>query len=319
MPLTIGNESLKTVKQTDHLFHMPADASTHDHSIDNLSRALAGLVHDGTPAISAFAAWALEHPQEMAFHSVRGLAKLAETNVNTVYRLAIALGFSGFDECRAAFQSAMRNHGGLYGQRAAKLNSDRDSDLFGQLRKASRDNLDAIFDQDFVTRIKDACALLTSARRVFCVGVRSGYSLAHYFAYSGRMAFENFALPLSGPGGIADAISEAGPEDVVVVMTFSLYSAEVVRAHAAALDRGARIIAMTDTYASPIARHADIVFCLPMSGPQTLPSQAAGFTLIETIIAHMIAGSGTAPDRIAEFERRMLEIGGYLSAGPDTD
>ena len=294
---------------------MTGDAIEFDHSFDALSRALATLVHEGSPAISGFAAWALDHPQEMAFHSVRGLARLADTNVNTVYRLAVALGFSGFDECRAAFQAAMRNQGGLYGERAARLNSGSEDDLFAQVRSASHENLDALFSKRNIDLIKTASTLLLEARRIYCVGVRSGFSLAHYMAYSGRMAFENFARPLSEPGGISDALTEAGPPDVVVLITFSLYSAEVVRAHQAALERGARIIALTDTYASPIAREAELVFCLPMSGPQTLPSQAAGFTLIEAIIAMMISHSPTAPDRISEFERRLIEIGSYV-AGP---
>jgi len=78
-------------------------------------------VRDGSPAISQLAAWALDHPQEMAFHSLRGLAELSGANGNTVYRRSIALGFAGFEECRRAFQSALRAEGGLYGTRATRL------------------------------------------------------------------------------------------------------------------------------------------------------------------------------------------------------
>lgn len=250
----------------------------------------------------------------MAFHSVRGLSRLAGTNVNTVYRLSVALGFSGFEECRAAFQAAMRSSGGLYGQRAARLTSSDDGGLFASLQRSSRDNLDALFVDDVIARIHETSQVLQAARQVYCVGVRSGFSLAHYLAYSGRMAFENFSRPLSEPGVIADALTEASEDDAVVLITFSLYSAEVVRAHNAARQRGATIIALTDSYASPIARDASIVFCLPMSGPQTLPSQAVGFTLVEAIIAHMISENAAAPKRIAEFEQRLVEIGSYISA-----
>ena len=293
------------------------EAAASEPSIEGLSRALAELVHTASPAISSLARWALEHPQEMAFHSVRGLAQLANTNVNTVYRLAVALKFSGFEECRAAFQAAMRNSGGLYGQRAAQLSSGGDGGLFSGLQKSTSDNLDALFADEFIGRIKETSKLLQSARKVYCVGVRSGFSLAHYMAYSGRMAFENFARPLSEPGSIADALTETNDQDAVVLITFSRYSAEVVRAHSAARGRGAKIIAITDSYASPIARDASVVFAVPMSGPQTLPSQAVGFTLVEAIIAHMISESSDAPTRISDFEPRLVEIGSYASADSD--
>ncbi len=281
-------------------------------TLDDLSHALAELVYNASPAISDFAAWALEHPQEMAFHSVRALARRAEVNVNTVYRLSLALGFAGYEPCRKAFQSALREQGGMYGPRAAKLSSDDGLEIIEKVRESGHNNLDALFSEQNINRIREVAALLGDARRIYCIGVRSCFSLAHYFSYSGRMAFPNFARPLSEPGSISDVLTETGSEDAVILITFSLYSAEVVRAHAAALSRSAKVIAITDSYTSPIARGAEMVFCLPMDGPQPLPSQAAGFSLVEAIIAKMITQSGRSAERIADFESRLLEFGSYV-------
>ncbi len=283
-------------------------------TLDDLKKRLVGVVHAGTPQVANLASWALEHPQEMAFHSVRALALLAEVNANTVFRLAVALGFPGYEQCRNAFQAALRNSGGMYGARAARLQSETTRGLTDSIRESTHRNIDAQFSTDNLTRIDQAVELMKRARNIHCVGVRSCFSLAHYLAYSGRMAFESFAPPLAEPGGIADAISNTGPQDVVIPITFSLYSAEVVRAHEVSLARGAQIITITDSYASPIARNAEIVFCVPMDGPQTLPSQGAAFALAEVLVGEMIAQSDDATARIANFEERMLEYGGYMQA-----
>lgn len=288
-----------------------------DRSLDDLKRALAQLARDGSPAIARLAQWSLEHPQEIAFHSVRGLAELSGANVNTAYRLAVGLGFSGYEECRRAFQDALRTGGGMYGPRAARLSAHPEGTLIEDLRLAAHGNLDEAFSGDNAARIAAAAARLVAARRVYCIGVRSCFSLAHYLAYTGGMAFGNFDRPLAEPGSIADTLAHAGPGDVAVLITFSLYSAEVVRAHQAALRRGVGVIAITDGYASPIAQGAEIVFCLSMAGPQPLPSHGAGFALVEGIVAEMIAASPEAPDRIAEFERRMIEMGNYVGTGRD--
>jgi len=280
-------------------------------TLDDLSRALAEQVHSGTPAIGKLAAWVLENPQEMAFLSVRALAGKAGVNANTVFRLSVALGFLGYEPCRRAFQSAFRLNESKYGARAEQLKSESSLDLAARIQQSAHRNLDALFTPQTLGNIHQAVDLMVGARKIICVGVRSCYSLAHYLAYSGHMALDNFAPPLTAAGSIADAIIDCGPKDVVVVITFAHYSSEVVRAHTIARKRGARLIAITDSYTAPIARESDIVFDLPMDGPQTLPSHGAAFALTEALVGEMIIRSDTATDRIAEYERRLREFGVY--------
>jgi DNA-binding MurR/RpiR family transcriptional regulator len=305
------------VKDWNHVFHMTngttPETPTETPTRDALMRALAQLTREGSPAISGLAQWVLEQPQELAFHSVRGLAEAAGVNVNTAYRLALALGFSGYDDCRRAFQEAMRQTGGLYGARAMRLSRRGEGARLDELREAAQSNLDEAFSDSNVARIRQAAQRLLTARRIYCVGVRSCLSLAHYLSYTGRMAFPHFERPLIEPGSIADMVAQAEPGDVVILITFSLYSAEVVRAHEAAIAKGLEVIAITDSYASPIAREAELVFCLPMAGPQPLPSHGAGFALVEGIVSEMVAASEDAPARIMDFERTMLELSSYVT------
>lgn len=293
----------------------PTDMSKTDPRItlDDLRHRLDALRRDGSPQLATLADWVLTHPQEMAFHSVRGLADLARVNANTVFRLSRALGFAGFDECRQAFQGAVRQGSGLYASRAERLRGAGGGALLDMVRDAAHANTDALFSESNRARIEAAADLMLAARRIHCVGVRSCLSLAHYLAYSGRMAFANFAPRISEPGDLFDVMSDTGPEDVVIPITFSLYSAETVRAHELAVRRGARIVAITDSLASPVASGAEVVFLPPMDGPQTLPSLGAAFTLAETLVAQMVARSPDAPNSIAAFEARLLDSGAYVT------
>lgn len=291
---------------------MTSKAPMNDPTLDELSRALADLVHTASPAIGKLAQWVLEHPHEIAFHSVRALAKKAEVNANTVFRLSVALGYSGFEPCREAFQAALRHEDSIYRSRARRMRSGGADRLATQIRDSARDNLEELFSPQTLTRIDTAAAMMLAARRIYCIGVRSCFSLAHYLAYTGHMAFGNFAPPLAEPGAIADAVTGCGPEDVVIVMSFSRYSSEVLRAYETASARGARIITITDSYAAPITQHAEIVFKMPMDGPQILPSQGAAFALTEALVGEMILASATASGRIEDYERRLLEHGVYL-------
>jgi len=281
-------------------------------SLEDLIRALAGIARTGSPTIARLALWLQDRPEELAFQSVRGLAALSGANVNTVYRVALALGFHGYDECRQAVQAALRSAGGLYGPRAAQLARHGET-MIHDLCAAAHANLDEALSEENIAKIRRAAARLLAARRIYCIGVRSCFSLAHYLSYTGSMAFANFERPLMGPGSIADILAHADPGDTVVLITFPLYSAEIVEAHTAARAQGLDILAITDGYGSPIARGADEVFCLPMAGPQPLPTHGAGFALVEAIVSEMITASAEAPSRIAEFERRLADIGSYVT------
>lgn len=282
-------------------------------SLDDLRKALADITRTASPRVAELANWALQHPEEMAFHSVRRLATKAEVNPNTVFRLARALGFEGFDACRLAFQQALRGGDESYADRAARLRDTEKGALFGALSAATHANLDALFDADMIEKLDAAAGMLLAARQVHCVGVRSCFSIAHYFSYIGRMAFPSFAAVPGEPGAIADAFTAVGPSDVVVPISYSLYSYEAVRAHAIARERNAQILAITDLYSSPLATGADLVLTPRMEGPQALPSLIAYFALVEVLVARMVSGSEAARARIADFESRLSQHGAYLA------
>nr|WP_240989464.1 SIS domain-containing protein [Salipiger mangrovisoli] len=152
---------------------------------------------------------------------------------------------------------------------------------------------------------------MLGARQVHVVGVRSCYAIADYLGYTARMAFDNFAPRAGTPGDIRDRIALAGPEDVVVSISFRHYSVETLAAHDLALRQGARTIAITDDPKAPLARGADAVMLPEMHGPQPLPSMIGAFALVEALVASMVVQSDKALANITRFEQRLHEAGAY--------
>ncbi len=283
----------------------------HFRTREELRAALAALSRSAPPAIARFAVWALENPEDIAFYALRTVAERAGVNANTVYRFSVALGYPGFDACKRNFQAILVDRSDSYSARARKLSDRTDVDLIEGIRSATNRNVDSVLANAQVAAIEEAAALLRGARQAMCMGVRSSFALAHYFAYTGSMAFANFQRPIVEAGSITDVMSHASPDDVAVLISFSLYSSEIIRAHKIAVDRGVRIIAITDTVAAPIADQARLVFTLPMQGPQTLPSFTAGFALVEAIVNVMIAADSDAPNRVESFENQLASHGAY--------
>ena len=80
--------------------------------------------------------------------------------------------------------------------------------------------------------------------------------------------------------------------------------AKTAKAAAFAKRRGARIVALTDSRASPLAPLADYFVRIPSNSPQFFPSLIALLTVLETLTALMVARCDRATSqRIEEFDR----------------
>ena len=279
---------------------------------DNLRDHLMQVAAHGTPVLAAFAGWVLDHYAEVAFQSIRGLAQKANVNANTVTRLAKELGFDGYDAFRAHIQRAVQDRATTYGERAQALRHRQGHEIFAETIEAHRHNTEAVFTPALLETLNDCIDPLLSARRVYAVGVRSCYCIAHYFTYTGSMGFPNFVDVPSMPGSIQDQMSMTGPEDIIVAISYDHYATEVVRACQIARECGAWVIALTDSHRSPIAIGAWKVLHLPMAGPQLLPSLTSALVVVELLLAGMAARAEGAAERIEAHEQRVSRFGGFL-------
>jgi DNA-binding MurR/RpiR family transcriptional regulator len=282
--------------------------------VEAIRKQLAVLATSAAPRVRILAGWLVDRPEELAFNSVRSLAELADSNPNTVVRLVQSLGFSGFEEARSAVQQALRGEGHGYAARAAALTQQPVEELIADLQTSAMANVAKVFESRSIATIKECVPVLLGARKIHCIGVRMGYPLAHYFIYRGSMAHANIAPAPLQPGLLLDALAEANKEDVVIVISFAHYSTEILHAAEAALAQQARLLAITDSYASPLARGAWQVLCPPLQGPNLMFPLSGPLLMIETLLEAMAAQDPGAQARIDRFETRLLELGAYQKA-----
>jgi len=295
----------------------PLPPSQND-SVADLHGRLSALAADAPPQLAALAAWLVDRTDEIAIRSVRQLATEAGSNANTVVRLAQAMGFSGYKPMQTQVRQSLRESGPLgYARRAAALAEGSAADRRSDMQATVHTNIDAIYTPAYETQIAACVPALLAARQVHCIAVRSCYSVAHYLSYTGALAFGNFQPTPAQPGLLVDALSTCTPDDIVIAISYAHYSAEVIRGCKIAHDCGARVIALTDSYASPIARGAWQVFRLPMAGPQLLPSLTSAFHLVERLLIELSAVSPQTEARLRDTESRMIRFGGYVPLSND--
>ena len=128
-----------TIKNTNALFYnieMKYARRSGLQTQAKLKAAIKDLQVNSTPTISEFATWCLTNYSEIAFHSVRALADIANVNANTVVRFSKELGFKGYEDLRQNVQSTLRTTQTAYSKRADALIDRDENDLFSELKES---------------------------------------------------------------------------------------------------------------------------------------------------------------------------------------
>ena len=269
------------------------------------------------PALQAAARHIIDHPREVGVESMRALAVKTSVHPNAFVRLARQIGFEGYDEMRERFRDFLVSDDlGGFGDRARWLQEvaaqGSSEAVVAEMVAAIADNMERGFQKQDTTRLEEVCDLILKAARVHVLGVGAAHSLAHQFWYVTRMAFGHIDLIPRHGSLPTDELALIDADELLVAMTFQPYRADTMGAVRLAKRRGARVIGITDSVTSPLAREADLTLVCPTHTPQFFPSYAAVTALLEALVALLVARAGDeARARIEAFHAERLAAGIY--------
>ena len=268
------------------------------------------------PALRRAAKFILDHPNEIGLLPIRDAATQARVSSNTLVRLARLLGYQTYDYLRQPFREALKQGSHAISSQARWLQELGQGEglapLYAQMASASVSNLQQMFSENDSLRLEQAALELAQARQAYVLGSRSSYSLAHYFFYVGRMAMPNLNLVPRHVSAPFDDLALVGDRDVVLALSYAPYAKDTLQACEYAKLRGARLIAITDSVAAPLAYLADHVLIVPTQSPQYFASAVAIMALLETLLAFVVAKGGQETlDTIATFEKVREEMAVY--------
>ncbi len=272
-----------------------------------------------SPRLRAAARFAVDHPSEVVMLSMRALAARADVQPASLVRLAQQLGFAGWPELKTAFARDMGLHGKGYGERAKNLAARgrrQSAGLVSEMFAAQQQNLETT-EAQCAASLQDAAALLRKARTVHVAGFRASFPIAFALFYGYRLFRDSVAL-IDGQGGNLEMqLRPLEAQDALVVTSFAPYSREARIVLEAARAAGARIVALTDSHASPLALAADVAVLFCASSPSFFPSVAAAVAVSEALLELLVAQSGPAvAARIDRVEQGLFNSGAYLQAPP---
>jgi DNA-binding MurR/RpiR family transcriptional regulator len=269
-----------------------------------------------SPQLKEAARWVMDHPDGVALLSTREQARRAGVTPATMTRLAQRLGLAGYDGVRELHADAVRQRPESYRGRAEELLARRESegdaaliqDIFASLTQ----HLQNLSSPAATKRFAAAADRIARADRVFCLGLRSSFSVAYIFHYI-RSLFGSRSVLVDGSGGSdVDALRTIGRTDVLLAISVNRYVRRTIEATKYAKGRGARVIAVTDSELSPLVALADDVILVRTETPSFFHTMAPAFAAVECLAALVAARRG--PEALAALEaseRQLADFGVY--------
>jgi DNA-binding MurR/RpiR family transcriptional regulator len=265
-----------------------------------------------SPTLQEAARFIVDHPDEVVMRSMRGLAECAGVQPTTLVRLARQLGYADWAALKADFAAGLGLQSERYGQRARNLTVRQGVDLVGELFAVQQQNL-ADTERRGAQQLSGAVRLLRRAEAVYVAGFRASFPIAYSFFYGYRL-FRNAVHLIDGHGGLEIQLRPIGARDVAVVASFAPYSREAMAVVTAAKAAGAKVLALTDSAASPLALSADLSLLFSVHSPSFFPSVVAGVALTEAMLQQLVADGGDGVvNQIDRVEKDLYETGAYLS------
>lgn len=251
----------------------------------------------------AIADYILQHYDKAAFMTAARLGQTVGVSESTVVRFVVELGFEGYPELKKELQRLIRNK--LTSLQRMQVTEDkvRDSGVLRSVLTSDMLNISETLQQLDPAAFDQAVEKLLEARNIYIIGVRSAGTLASFLSYNLNLAFDNIRqVDANGASEMFEQILRVDEKDVVIGISFPRYSKRTVRALNFASDRGATVIALTDSITSPLAPYASILLIAQSDMASYVDSLVAPMSLINALIV------GVTLKKRNEVEQVFLEL-----------
>lgn len=231
------------------------------------------------------ASFILEHYEKAAYMTAAKLGMAVGVSESTVVRFAIELGCEGYPELQRALQDLVRTR--LTSFQRIELSDALigDRDVLEQVLLADVEHLRQTLDAVDREAFNDAVDRIVSAKRIYILGVRSSASLAGFLHYHLQMAFDNLTLVQTTSGNeMLEQIMRIGENDVMIAISFPRYSKRIIKAVEFAKNKGANVVALTDSSESPIAAGASQLLTASSDMASFVDSLVAPLSIVNAII-----------------------------------
>lgn len=245
----------------------------------------------------------IEHYDKAAFMTAAKIGETVDVSESTVVRFAGSIGYTGFPELQKALQVLIKNK--LTTVQRIGLDEDISDDtdkLHKRILRNEINNMRYLLDNIDTTSLDKATDLILNARKVYILGLRTSSTLANYLGFYLDVILDNVkVLNNSGVNSLYEEIIRIKETDVMIVLSFPRYSNNTIDATKFVKSHNAKVIAITDTEASPFYSLADVSLLAKSNIVSFVDSLVVPMCMINSLIINI--GVQEKEDIVQYFDR----------------
>lgn len=229
--------------------------------------------------------YTMENYPKVAFMTASKLGETVGVSESTVVRFANSLGFSGYPKFQDALQELIKTKLTTV-ERVEMANRDysTDSKILENVLKADIDNIKETLDTLEEKSYEKAVNTIISAKKLYIMGLRSSIYVAKYLGYYLNYILDDVIIVRMDMGEPVEQMIKLGEGDTLIVISFPRYSKKTLQVAEFAKERGAKVIALTDSYNAPTAKISDVIVTVKNNMVSFVDSLVPAFSVANALV-----------------------------------
>lgn len=235
-----------------------------------------------------------------AFMTASTLGETVNVSESTVVRFANTLGYYGYRELQKELHELVKNK--LTTVQRLSMSSEY-SNKENALRIAMEkdvENIEKTINEIDLVAFQESINLILNAENVYILGLRSSSFLAGYLGFYLSFIIKGVKVLTSGPNDVFEQLLRVDSKDLIIGISYPRYSKRTLEALDFCMEKGCKIISITDSLISPASKDSDISLIASSDMLSFVDSLVAPMSLINALIVSI--GMEKKDDITSSFE-----------------
>ena len=257
--------------------------------------------------LQQIARYVLDEPNAIALETLAVLSERTGVQPSAIVRFAKSFGFDGATQMQRLFRDGLLSGTAPlgYSERVREFNQNVEgkavgdpSQVLGEFVEGNvlaLQNLSKIIARD---DLASAVKLISQAETVYVAGFRRSFPVAAYLAYS-LLQVDKKTVFIDSLGGMSlQQVHGITGRDLLIAVSYHPYAGETVHVVDAAVEKGCKVLSISDSLVSPVAKPASLVLQVREAEIRKFRSLSASMCLAQAlVISYAFAATGAGPDK----------------------
>lgn len=270
-----------------------AESNIPPASAEELRAAILVRYESLSKRLQQIARYVLDEPNAMALETLAVLAERTGVQPSAIVRFAKSFGFDGATQMQRLFRDGLLSGTAPlgYGERVREFTQNVEGKAVGDPAQVlgefvegnilAMQNLGKIVGRD---DLAGAVKLISEAETVYVAGFRRSFPVAAYLAYS-LMQVDKRTVFIDSLGGMSlQQVHAISNKDLLIAVSYHPYAEETVHVVDAAVEQGCKVLSISDSLVSPVAKPATRVLQVREAEIRKFRSLSASMCLAQALV-----------------------------------